>query len=149
MGLGMVPGDVQALEAQITMLMMRADITPAAVQGLRDQITMLMMRGHHAGSRPGAAGSDHEADGNGAGSRPATLELQVTMLMMRADITPAAVQILRADIARLTTLIDAVDTRTEDPTAEAKAPAIADPDDDMLLGENSNRWRCQIRLPSR
>jgi hypothetical protein len=62
---------------------------------------------------------------------------QIAMLEGRADITPAALQILRADIARLTLQVEAGDTRMEDPRAKKIAPAIADPDGDGVLGENN------------
>ena len=70
--------DLAALQAQVAMLMQRADITPADLQALRDQVATLMQR---------------------ADITPAALQAlrdQVATLMQRADITPADLDELRA-----------------------------------------------------
>ena len=153
------PEEVQALRDQIAMLEGRADITPAMVQALRDQIATLEGRADITPAmvqalrdQIAALSAGEPADVQALRDQIAMLEGraditpamvqalrdQIAMLEGRADITPAALQVLRADIARLTLLVEAGETRMEDPTAKAKAPAIADPDGDGVLGENSS-----------
>ena len=81
--LAALQADLADLQAQVAMLMQRADITPADLQALQGQVATLMQR---ADITP----ADLQA-----------LQAQVATLMQRADITPADLQALQDQVATL------------------------------------------------